>query len=46
MSQTFADFQVLQQAVNLEIIDLLERNNVSLAAASSDVVVTQKAGNP
>ncbi len=42
MSQTFAEFQDLQQNINLEIIELLEKNNVELAAASSDVVVTQK----
>ncbi len=41
MAQTLADFQALQQNINLEIITLLEKNDISLAAASSDVVVRQ-----
>ncbi|HWB24967.1 MAG TPA: mechanosensitive ion channel domain-containing protein [Chitinophagaceae bacterium] len=42
MSQTFAEFLELQQTVNLQIIELLEKNGVSLAEAITDVMVSQK----
>lgn len=42
MAQTLNDFFTLRQNVNLDILDLLKQHNVELAAASADIVVTQK----
>jgi len=44
MAQTLAEFYALRQGVNLEIIDMLAKNNIELAAASADIIVTQKGG--
>lgn len=40
--QTLAEFYTLRQNINLDILDLLKANNVELAAASTDIVVSQK----
>jgi MscS family membrane protein len=45
MAQTMAEFFTLRENVNLEIIELLAKNNVELAASSTDIVVSQK-GTP
>ena len=42
MPQNFNDFVKLKAAINIEIIQLLEKENIRLAAASTDVVVTNK----
>jgi len=42
MTQTLDEFFTLRQNVNLDIIDALAKNNVELAAASTDIVVAQK----
>jgi len=42
MAQTFNEFLALRQSVNLEILQLLEKNQVELAATSTDIVVSQK----
>ena len=41
MEQSIEDFYALKEAVNLEVIDLLEKSNIELAAANTDVVVRQ-----
>lgn len=46
MAQSLADFYTLRQQINLDIISILTKNDVELAAANTDIVVTQKeAGN-
>jgi len=42
VTQTLAEFYTLRQNIALDIIDILTENNVELAAANTDVVVTQK----
>jgi MscS family membrane protein len=42
MEQTIEEFYDFRQIINLEIIDLLNRSNVQYAAASTDIIVTQK----
>lgn len=42
MQQTFPEFNELREAVNFEIIELLRSSGVTFAAASTDIVVTQK----
>jgi len=42
MSQTLDEFYAFRQYINLAVIDLLDKNGVSLAAASTDVVITEK----
>ena len=42
ISQSLADFYVFQQNINLKLITLLEKHGVEPAAASTDVVVSQK----
>lgn len=44
MTQTLQEFYSLRQGINLEIIDMLAKNNIELAAASADINVTQKGG--
>ena len=41
MQQSIEDFYALKEAVNLEVIDLLEKSDIELAAANTDVVVRQ-----
>ena len=41
MQQSMEDFFALKEAVNLEVIDLLEKSNIELAAANMDVIVRQ-----
>ncbi len=41
MEQSIEDFYTLKEAVNLEVIDLLEKSNIELAAANTDVVIRQ-----
>ena len=41
MQQSIEDFYALKEAVNLEVIDLLEKSNIELAAANMDVIVRQ-----
>ena len=41
MEQSIEDFYALKEAVNLEVIDLLEKSKIELAAANTDVVVRQ-----
>ena len=43
ITQTLAEFYTLRQNINLDIIDLLGKSNIEFAAASTDIVVTQKA---
>ncbi len=42
MAQTLKEFYAFREHINLEIIELLNKNNVSLAAASTDIVMTEK----
>ncbi len=42
IQQTLSQFFELRQEINLQIISLFNKNNIDFAAASSDVVVTQK----
>lgn len=39
MQQSIEDFNLLKEAVNLEIIELLEKEGIELAAANADVVI-------
>lgn len=41
MSQTFEEFVQLRESINLELISLLEKMNISLAANSTHVVIDQ-----
>ena len=41
MQQSIEDFYALKEAVNLEVIDLLEKSGIELAAANTDVIVRQ-----
>ena len=43
ITQSLADFYVFQQNINLSLISLMEKHKVEAAAASTDVVVVQKA---
>jgi MscS family membrane protein len=42
IEQTLEEFNLLREAVNLALIDLLEKSGLELAAASTDIVVTNK----
>ena len=42
MQQTIDEFNALREEINFAIIDLLKKNDVELAAASTDVILTQK----
>ena len=42
MQQSIEEFNSLREAVNFEVIELLEKRGLELAAANTDVVVTQK----
>lgn len=42
MQQSIEDFFTLKEAVNLEVIELLEKSGLELAAANTDVVVKSK----
>ena len=42
MAQTITEFNALREEINFAIIDLLASHNIELAAANTDVVVTQK----
>ena len=41
MQQSIEEFFSLKEAVNLEVIDLLEKSQIELAAANTDVIVRQ-----
>lgn len=42
IDQSIEEFTELRQAVNLEVIELLETSKIELAAANTDVIVTNK----
>src|SRR3954469_24718520 len=42
MMQTVNDFNGLREEINFEIIELFNRENIELAASSTDIVVKQK----
>ena len=42
MQQTIAEFNALRETVNFEIIELLTKFNIELAAANTEIVVQQK----
>ncbi|MES2003615.1 MAG: mechanosensitive ion channel domain-containing protein [Bacteroidota bacterium] len=42
MDQSVEEFNTLREAINLEIIELLEKSGLELAAAATDVVVKSK----
>jgi MscS family membrane protein len=42
MIQTLNEFNTLREEINFEIIELLDENNIELAAAWTDIVVRQK----
>jgi MscS family membrane protein len=42
MQQSIEEFNTLREAVNLEVIELLEKSGLELAAANTDVVVKSK----
>ncbi|GAC1398536.1 MAG: mechanosensitive ion channel family protein [Sediminibacterium sp.] len=42
IDQTIEGFNSLREEINLEVIALLEKNGIELAAANTDIVVTQK----
>ncbi|MES2331582.1 MAG: mechanosensitive ion channel domain-containing protein [Bacteroidota bacterium] len=42
MQQSIEEFNTLREAVNLEVIELLEKSGLELAAANTDVIVTSK----
>ncbi|MCA6450052.1 MAG: mechanosensitive ion channel [Chitinophagaceae bacterium] len=42
MQQSIEEFNSLREAVNLELIELLEKSGVELAAANTDVIVRSK----
>ncbi|MES2374665.1 MAG: mechanosensitive ion channel domain-containing protein [Bacteroidota bacterium] len=42
MQQSIEEFNALREAVNLEVIELLEKSGIELAAANTDVVVKTK----
>src|SRR4051794_23725012 len=42
MLQTMNDFNALREEINFEIIELFNKENMELAAASTDIVVKQK----
>lgn len=42
MHQTLSDFIALREAINFSVIDLLNKSNIELAGATTDVVVKQK----
>jgi MscS family membrane protein len=42
MQQSIEEFNTLREAVNLEVIELLEKSGLELAAANTDVVVRSK----
>lgn len=42
MQQSIEEFNTLREAVNLEVIALLEKSGLELAAANTDIVVKQK----
>lgn len=42
IQQNINEFNTLREEINLAVIDLLNKNNVELSAASTDVVVKQK----
>lgn len=42
MQQSIEEFNTLREAVNLEVIELLEKSGIELAAANTDVVVKTK----
>jgi len=42
MQQSIEEFNTLREAVNLEVIELLEKSGIELAAANTDVIVTTK----
>ena len=44
MPQAFGEFNNLKTEINVAVVQLLEKENVQLAAQSSDVVVTNKLG--
>ena len=40
--QTVNEFNILREEINLGIIELLDQNNIELAAAKTDIIVKQK----
>lgn len=42
MQQTIAEFNALREEINFAVIDLLNKSGVELAAASTDIIITQK----
>jgi hypothetical protein len=42
MQQNIAEFNALREEINFAVIELLNKNGVALAAASTDIVVKQK----
>jgi MscS family membrane protein len=42
MQQSLTEFRDMKQQINLQIIDLFNKNKIDFAASSTDVVVTQK----
>jgi len=45
MQQNISEFNALREEMNFAVIELLNKNNIELAAASTDVVVKQKEEN-
>ena len=41
MQQSLEEFNTLREAINFEVIELLEKSNIELAAANTDVIVRQ-----
>ena len=42
MQQSIEEFNILREAVNLEMIELMEKSGLELASANTDVVVKTK----
>jgi MscS family membrane protein len=42
MQQSIEEFNTLREAVNLEVIELLEKSGLELAAANTDIIVKQQ----
>ena len=45
VSLIVAEYNALREEINFEIIELLGKENIELAAASTDIVVKQKEQN-
>ena len=45
MQQSIEEFNTLREAVNLEIIELLEKSGLELAAANTDIVIKNTSAN-